>query len=104
MNLKPGMIADHIDGNGLNNQKANLRNCTHQENNFNKAPYSRNKIGLKGVSYVSNGKRRKRWQAQIKCGKTKKGLGYFHTPGEAALVYNEAAKKYHGEFAYLNKV
>ncbi|OJI04523.1 HNH endonuclease [Polynucleobacter sp. MWH-Adler-W8] len=58
---------------------------------------TRNKSGYRGVSWSS---RRNIWRAQFK----RKGLGYFATKEEAALAYNEAAKRLHGEFACLNVI
>jgi len=94
-----GMDVDHINGNGLDNRRENLRVCTHAENQRNRRKNKDNTSGFKGVFWHKN---RKRYQAQIKiCGK-KIHLGYFLDPAEAAHAYDEAAKKYFGEFARLN--
>lgn len=92
-----GMEIDHIDHNGLNCQKENMRPATHAENNANKSASRNNKSGFKGVDW-HNGKHR----ATI--GKDGKHyhIGYFETPEEAAHAYDEAAKAIHGEFASLN--
>lgn len=96
MPCNAGQQIDHIDGNGLNNQKANLRICTHQENNWNRH-YTYGTSKYKGVSW-SRGK----WQATIKVNNKAKFLGYFTDEKEAAAAYNEAALEYFGGFARLN--
>ena len=101
MNAKVGQIIDHIDGNGLNNQKSNLRFCTHGQNQMN-----RKSSGVSKYLGVHKGYRRNRintfWLSQIVVNKNKIYLGSFYSEEEAALAYNNAAKKYHGEFARLN--
>lgn len=96
-----GKPIDHKDGNGLNNQKSNLRKSTCQQNNFNVGLTSRNKTGYKGVYKAT------RYQGYIATirfsGKLIHG-GSFKTAEEAALKYNELAKIYHGEFAWLNTI
>jgi hypothetical protein len=96
-----GMLQDHKDGNGLNNQKGNLRFCTVAQNQWNSAKQKDNQSGYKGVHLA---KGRRKWTAQIMVNGEKKYLGRFHTPQEAAIAFNEAALKYHGEFARLNHV
>lgn len=90
---------DHKDGNGLNNQVENLRVVTNTENQRNSIKYKNNKSGYKGVHLNKEGK----WVAQIRCGKKQQiYLGSFKNKEDAAKAYNEAAIKYHGEFANLN--
>lgn len=97
--LLDGKPIDHVDGNGLNNQKSNLRSATHQQNNFNVGITKRNKTGYKGVyksvySFV----------ATIRVnGKLIHG-GSFKNAIDAAKKYNELAKEYHGKFAWLNPI
>ena len=93
---------DHKNGNGLDNRKENLRFATHQQNMSNRRNNKLN--GYKGVYFHNHGKRRKRWVASIQEKLKKIFLGRFFKPEEAAVAYNEAAKKYFGEFAYLNKI
>ena len=92
---------DHEDGNGLNNQKYNLREATYKENGSNRAKQKNNTSGFKGVFSHRN---TKKWRAQIVVNKKAIHLGYFTTAEEAAIAYNEAAIKYHGSFAKLNQV
>ena len=81
-----GKIIDHIDGNGLNNQKYNLRTCTNAENCRNRHSVN-NSSGYLGVS-----KRSKKWKAQISVNKKVICLGTFEDKKDAAKAYNEAAK------------
>ncbi len=99
MRLEDHELVDHIDRNGLNNTKANLRRCTHLQNQWNKGVSKNNTSGFKGVSW-DNG--HKKWQAQIFVkGKTIR-LGRYFCIVKAAMVYDAAIRKYHGEFGYTN--
>lgn len=89
---------DHVDHNTLNNQKSNLRICTNTQNQGNSKPcISTSKY--KGITWY---KRDKKWEAQIKINYKTIHLGRFNSEIEAAKVYDIAAKKHFGEFAYLN--
>jgi len=93
-----GMYCDHIDGNGLNNLRENLRNVTHVQNMMNQKIASNNRTGVKGVSRVAaTGK----WKAQIAVGGSMKYLGVFETIQEAARAYEIASKKFHGDFGRI---
>lgn len=101
--------ADHIDHNGLNNQRSNLRKCTHAENMRNKSSQKNSTSKYLGVnkSTMKKGERvNVYWRADIRVDGKPKFLGYFPFTKEgevcAAIVRNEAAIKYHGEFASLN--
>jgi hypothetical protein len=85
---------DHIDGNRLDNRRANLRTCTHAENNRNRRTQANNSTGYRGVSKASA----TTFRAQIKMDGVKIYLGAFSTAEEAHQAYCEAAKRYHGEF------
>jgi hypothetical protein len=99
MNPAEGLTVDHIDHNGLNNQRSNLRVCTYRENSLNRIPIGSSKY-LGVCVYKSGGKERIR--ASIKSfGKTTH-LGYYKTESDAARAYDKAASQIHGEFANLN--
>jgi len=88
---------DHINGNKLDNRRANLRICTASQNNYNKGVQRNNKIGYKGVSIRND---RSTFRTKI----NNKIVGTYHTAKEAAEAYNNEAKKLHKEFAVLNDV
>src|ERR1043166_6240319 len=71
MKAKPGQIVDHIDGNGLNNRRSNLRFCTSAENSWN----SKNRSGSSKYRGVCWDKRRGLWQASIRVGRKRLPLG-----------------------------
>lgn len=95
------ICCDHIDGNGLNNQRNNLRLCTRQENNRN---VSSRRDSISKYKGVSSYKKSKKWRSFISVDGKYIHLGYFHSEKDAALAHNEAALKYHGEFARLNTI
>ena len=103
----PKTLTDHRDGNGLNNQRSNLRICTSLENRRN----SRKILSRKsrkttsrfiGVVAVKARKKTLKYIARISICGVKMNLGTFRDELRAALAYDAAAKKYHGEFARLN--
>lgn len=97
MNPENEMRVDHKDLNGLNNQRNNLRICTHAENRRNLTKPKNNTTGFKGVSPI-----RGKFQATIKVNYQQIYLGVYVDPIDAALAYDKAAKKYFGEFARTN--
>lgn len=96
VDIPEGMTVDHIDGDGTNNQRSNLRLATRAQNMANKGMYSTNKSGFKGVSWnKKNGK----WRAQISKDKKVIYLGSSDDPEEAYKLYCEAADRLHENFA-----
>jgi len=96
---KEGFVVDHVDGSIFNNQRRNLRHATNQQNLMNRSFQINNETGYKGVSWNEHARK---YSAKIQINKQSIHLGYFSDPKEAAKVYNEAALKYFGEFAWLN--
>ncbi len=101
LNYNGPLDIDHRDRNYLNNQKNNLRIATRQQNLANQPYYINNTSGYKGVTWH---KKSKKWYAQIKVNRQHIHLGTFHDIKLAAKAYNDAAVKYFGEFAWLNKI
>lgn len=97
---KKGFQVDHVDHDGLNNRKSNLRACVSFQNQGNRrsGPHTSK---YKGVILF---RRLNLWRAQIKIKGFVKSLGYYHSEKQAALAYNKAAENYFGEFALLNAV
>src|SRR3990167_2235442 len=102
LNAPKGLEVDHINGNGLDNRRKNIRLCTKKENMQNRRISINNTSGYKGVYYHKSDKRKKRWTVFIRTDDNRKFIGRFLTALDAAKAYNEAATKYHGEFARLN--
>lgn len=96
----PKIQVDHKDGNGLNNQKYNLRVATNQQNIFSSRKSNKKTSSIyKGVSYEKD---REKWSSKIKLNYKSKSLGRFDNEIDAAKAYDVAARNYFGEFAKLN--
>lgn len=95
----PNGIIDHVDGNGLNNTRCNLRLCTQSQNRANSRMWKRNKIGYKGV-YLDM--RDNKYESKIGfCGK-RLYIGRYDTAIDAARAYDVKAVELFGEFAKTN--
>ncbi|MCX5634203.1 MAG: AP2 domain-containing protein [Phycisphaerae bacterium] len=96
----PGFVVDHINHKGFDNRKDNLQVVTIAENNYNSRKTRKETSSkYKGVSRC---KRTNKWRAVICVNGLDMHLGYYDEENEAAKAYDEAAKKYRGEFAFLN--
>lgn len=102
----PKTQVDHIDHDGLNNQKSNLRLCSNAQNTLNqlKSYKKGNTSKYKGVHLKVYKCGTKRWVSQIMINGEKVHLGCYASEIEAALAYNNSAKKHHGDFACLNSI
>jgi len=98
-NAPDHLVVDHIDHNGLNNRNSNLRLATFTQNCQNQRRLSHKTSKYKGVHW---NKANKKWAAQITSNKKSHHLGYFSNEIDAACAYDQAARKYHGDFASLN--
>lgn len=92
-------MVDHIDGNGLNNQKSNLRECNKSTNDANRKKQRNNTSGYKGVYYENP---TGRWYSKIGYKMKQIRIGSFESKEEAARAYDKKAKELFGEFAKLN--
>jgi len=105
MDAKKGQITDHINRNGLDNRKRNLRICTGSQNQMNRVANYSNKVGLKGVRMSESGT----FEARLfrrKPTRIEYSTGFIYkTPEEAGLAYNKLVLEYFGEeYALLNDV
>lgn len=98
------LVSDHINHNRLDNRRENLRGCNRSENQRNVRPRGKSKyLGVTIREYTKkSGAIVRRAKAMIKTVDKYLYLGYFKTEKEAALAYDRAARKHHGEFANLN--
>tara|TARA_R100000152_G_C6636325_1_gene82350 strand:- start:6 stop:569 length:564 start_codon:yes stop_codon:yes gene_type:complete len=104
MNAPKGMCVDHINHDGLDNRRENLRICTYSQNSQNKRRRVDSKSGYKGVHQISEKyKLKKRFMAYLRPkGQKRIRLGHYLTAEEAAKAYDKKAKELFGEFAELN--
>jgi hypothetical protein len=99
MKLHKGEIVDHINHNGLDNRKCNLRICEHSQNLMNHKLYKSNTSGLHNVYWSEHNHK---WRAYIQKNKKKIMLGDFNSKEEAGKSYDKKAKEIYGDFAVLN--
>lgn len=96
-----GQYVDHVNHDGLDNRRSNIRVCCQSRNAGNAVLHCKNKTGLKGVFFHPERKKNK-WTARICQQYKQKALGAFDTPEAAARAYDSAALERFGEFALTN--
>jgi hypothetical protein len=100
IDVPKGKVADHKNHDGMDNRAANLRAATRGQNIHNRKKFVMPCTSkYKGVSWH---KHNRKWSARIGFKNKPMHIGYFKNEIDAAKAYDEAAKKYHGEFACLN--
>jgi hypothetical protein len=92
------MHVDHVNGNGLDNRRNNIRIASRAENMANRKKHKNNTSGFMGVWQAASG----RWRARLWHNNKRHNLGTYDTREEAAHAYDAMARKLHGEFATLN--
>lgn len=100
MSPPPGLAVDHVNGNGLDNRRSNLRLATHQQNTWNQSGHG-GTSAFKGVSFRED---TKVWRAYITVDGNRQWLGSFASEVDAARAYNFAAKEAFGEYANINNI
>ncbi len=98
LNTPFNMKTDHRDRNGLNNQRQNLRICTHRDNMRNIGPKN-------GRQYIGTKKNKNQWQYRFR-GNDGRSIccGRFKTEKEAAIAYNKAVLEYGNPFIQINEI
>lgn len=99
MNAPAGVFVDHINGDGLDNRRANLRLATRSQNVQNSRTYA--KSGYKGAYWMPT-KSGGYWYSNIHVGNKVKGLGRASSAEDAARLYDDAARAHFGPYARLN--
>jgi hypothetical protein len=100
MHPPPGMVVDHINGNGLTNREYNLRVCTQAQNGYNRMPCARGHSSRhKGIYWC---RAARKWCAMIGFNHRNIYLGVFADEDEAARARDRKAVELHGIYAYLN--
>lgn len=99
MNTPKHLDTDHINGDGIDNRRINLRTCTTIENCRNQRKRKNSSSKYKGVHFC---KIMNKWKFSIKKDNKTSFYGYSETEEEAAKAYDKKAKELFGEFAYLN--
>jgi hypothetical protein len=100
LDVPQGLFIDHINHNGFDNRKENLRICTHSQNSMNCKKRENSFSIYKGVTF---NKILNNWRATITLNNKQIQIGGFSIAEEAAMAYNQKAVELFGEFAYLNK-
>jgi hypothetical protein len=94
----PHVHCDHVNHNGLDNRRVNIRACTPSQNQHNRKKQN-SSTGSKGVTRFEG-----KYFAQIRCNNVYHYLGLYRSEKTAARVYDQAARRLHGEFAHTNNI
>jgi len=98
----PSGFVDHANGNGLDNQRKNLRACSNGQNQSNAGKHSDSHQPYKGICFVAKRNSPKKWNACLNYHGKRHALGYYIDAETAAKAYDAAAKIFWGDFAKLN--
>lgn len=99
LNASDGDVVDHINGNGLDNRKSNIRICTFTQNGQNRRPNINSSSTYKGVSFH---RKHNKWTARIRVNGRLINIGLFESEIDAARAYDIMAIKHFGEYANIN--
>ena len=92
---------DHVNHNGMDNRRSNIRSCTHAQNMMNRGLQANNKSGVTGVLWD---KLTKKWRATIKIRGKNKYLGQFAEKSDAIACRKQAEENLFGEYSYNNSM
>jgi len=95
LGVAKGLSTDHINGNGLDNRRFNLRICSHADNLKNQKLHSNNTSGIRGVSWHCG---KSSWNVRIQTNGNSIFLGYYQSIEEAKRAYAFGSILLHGEF------
>jgi hypothetical protein len=98
MNAPADLVVDHVNGNGLDCTRTNMRLATHAQNVQNMRPHKHGVSGFKGIWRRKSG----RWQAEIRAEDRRIRLGTYDDPAFAAAIYDAAARQLFGHFSNTN--
>lgn len=96
----PQVAVDHVNGDGLDNRRQNLRACTTSQNNANRrktSGFTSQYLGVSRHPIVG-------WVMQTRKRDVGRIIMYFTSEVSAAIAYNQAASQLHGAFARLNRL
>lgn len=99
--MQTGTKIDHINSNGLDCRKINLRPATQRQNTHNTRSWKNASSQFKGVHLQTSSNK---WITQIRINGQSRWVGRFSNEVDAAICYNIHALYYFGEFAFLNKI
>lgn len=99
LNVPSNFEVDHVNHNGLDNRRCNIRICTSAQNHHNQLPYKNHSSQYKGVYWS---KAKKKWHSSIHSNRKRIHIGYCNNEIDAAKAYDAKAKELFGEFALTN--